>query len=60
MTPYGLRHSFATFCSERGMNQVVLIKLFGHSDFNTSQKYYISISNKRMKLAMEKAYKSIL
>lgn len=42
------------------MNQFVLRKLTGHSDFNTTQKYYISISNKRKKLAMEKAYKSIL
>lgn len=60
MTPYGLRHSFASFCSEKGMDQLVLMKLMGHSDFNTTQKYYISISNKRKKLAMEKAYKSIL
>lgn len=60
MTPYGLRHSFASFCSEKGMDQLVLMKLMGHSDFNTTQKYYISTSNKRKKLAMEKAYKSIL
>lgn len=60
MTPYGLRHSFASFCSEKGMDQLVLMKLMGHSDFNTTQKYYISISNKRKKLAMEQAYKSIL
>lgn len=60
MTPYGLRHSFASFCSEKDMDQLVLMKLMGHSDFNTTQKYYISIYNKRKKLAIEKAYKSIL
>lgn len=60
MTPYRLRHSFASFCSEKDMDQLVLMKFMGHSDFNTIQKYYISISNKRKKLAMEKAYKSIL
>lgn len=60
MTPYRLRHSFASFCSEKDMDQLVLMKFMGHSDFNTTQKYYISISNKRKKLAMEKAYKSIL
>ena len=60
MTPYGLRHSFASFCSEKGMDQLVLMKIMGHSDFNTTQKYYISISNKRKKLAIEKAYESIL
>lgn len=60
MTPYRLRHSFASFCFEKDMDQLVLMKFMGHSDFNTTQKYYISISNKRKKLAMEKAYKSIL
>lgn len=60
MTPYGLRHSFAPFCSEKDMDQLVLMKLMGHSNFNTTQKYYISICNKRKKLGMEKSYKSIL
>lgn len=50
MTPYGLRHSFATFCSEQGMEEIVLMRLMGHSDFNTTQKYYIVVSSKRNKL----------
>lgn len=57
MTPYGLRHSFATFCSENGMEQIVLMKLMGHSDFNTTLKYYIYVSNRRKKKAMEQVYK---
>ncbi len=57
MTPYGLRHSFATFCSEQGMEQIVLMRLMGHTDFQTTQKYYIRVSPKRKKLAMQKAYK---
>lgn len=36
------------------------MKLIGHLDFNTTQKYYISISNKRKRLAIEKAYENIL
>lgn len=59
MTPYGLRHSFATFCSEQGMDEIVLMRLMGHSDFNTTQKYYICVSSKRKKQAMKEVYKSI-
>ena len=59
MTPYGLRHSFATFCSEQGMEQIVLMRLMGHSDFNTTQKYYICVSSKRKKEAMQNVYKNI-
>lgn len=59
MTPYGLRHSFATFCSEEGMEEIVLMKLMGHSDFNTTQKYYIVVSSRRKKQAMQQVYKNI-
>lgn len=59
MTPYGLRHSFATFCSEQGMDEIVLMRLMGHSDFNTTQKYYICVSSKRKKQAMQKVYMDI-
>ena len=59
MTPYGLRHSFATFCSEQGMDEIVLMRLMGHANFDTTQKYYIVVSNKRKKQAMQQVYKSI-
>lgn len=59
MTPYGLRHSFATFCSESGMEEIVLMRLMGHTDFQTTQKYYIRVSAKRKKLAMQEVYKVI-
>lgn len=59
MTAYGLRHSFATFCSEQGMEEIVLMRLMGHSDFNTTQKYYIVVSSKRKKQAMQQVYKTI-
>lgn len=49
LTPYGLRHSFATFMSEQGMRDIVLMKLMGHADFGTTQKYYIFVSNERNK-----------
>lgn len=59
MTPYGLRHSFATFCSEQGMEEIVLMKLMGHANFNTTQKYYICISSKRKQQALKQVYKNI-
>lgn len=59
VTPYGLRHSFATYCSENGMEEIVLMKLMGHSNFETTQKYYIKVSAKRKRLAMQEAYKVV-
>lgn len=59
VTPYGLRHSFATYCSEHGMEEIVLMKLMGHSNFETTQKYYIKVSAKRKRLAMQEAYKLV-
>lgn len=59
VTPYGLRHSFATYCSEQGMEEIVLMKLMGHSNFETTQKYYIKVSDKRKRLAMQEAYKVV-
>lgn len=59
MTPYGLRHSFATFCSEEGMDEIVLMRLMGHSSFDTTQKYYICVSSRRKRQAMQEVYKNI-
>ena len=35
------------------------MKLIGHSDFNTTQKYYICVSNRRKQQAMQQVYKNI-
>lgn len=59
ITPYTLRRSFATFCAERGMEEIVLMRLMGHSSFQTTQKYYIRVSSKRKRLAMQEAYKVV-
>ncbi len=56
ITPYGLRHSFATFLSEQGMRDIVLMKLMGHADFSTTQKYYIFVSDVRKKQEYEQAW----
>lgn len=56
LTPYGLRHSFATFMSEQGMRDIVLMKLMGHAEFSTTQKYYIFVSDERKKQEYELAW----
>lgn len=56
LTPYGLRHSFATFLSEQGMRDIVLMKLMGHAEFSTTQKYYIFVSDERKKIEYQKAW----
>lgn len=41
-----LRHTFATRCIESGMSAVVLSKLLGHSDIETTLNTYTSVFNK--------------
>lgn len=47
LTVYGLRHSFATHCRELGMEPEVLAKLMGHTEYETTQKYYVHVSKQR-------------
>lgn len=59
MTVYGFRHSFATLMSEKGMDKEVLREIMGHADFETTDFYYIFISDKRKKEEFEKAHDNI-
>lgn len=59
MTVYGFRHSFATLMSEKGMNKEVLREIMGHANFETTDFYYIFISDKRKKEEFEKAHDNI-
>lgn len=56
MTVYGLRHSFATNCSSEGLPPEVLHILMGHSDFDTTRKYYIHITDARKQQEALKLY----
>lgn len=56
MTVYGLRHSYATLCSSLGIPPEVLHILMGHSDFDTTRRYYIHISEARKQQEMLKLY----
>ena len=41
-----LRHTYATRCIESGMSAVVLSKLLGHADIETTLNTYTTVFNK--------------
>lgn len=59
MTVYGFRHSFATLMSEKGMDREVLRELMGHAEFETTDFYYIHISEERKKKEYERVHEEI-
>jgi len=59
MTVYGLRHSFATFCREKGMEPKILMVIMGHAEYNTTVKYYVGVSIKMRKRAMADVYNDV-
>ena len=59
MTVYGFRHSFATLMSEQGMDREVLRELMGHSEFETTDFYYIHISEERKKKEFERIHEEM-
>lgn len=58
VTPYGLRHSFATYWSEKGMDDVVLQALMGHADYKTTRKFYIKVNQKHIEQEILKIQKA--
>mgnify|MGYP004540896269 CR=1 FL=1 len=56
VSPYGLRRSFATLCAEKGIDKLVLMKLMGHSDYQTTVQYYIKVTSKQKKQAIKNIY----
>lgn len=57
MVLYGLRHSFATHCRYLGMSPEVLAPLMGHTQYETTQKYYIHISSQQKREELQKIQK---
>lgn len=54
-----MRHSFTTFCKEKGMEAEILMVIMGHAEYSTTVKYYIGISVKRRKRAIEDVYNDV-
>ena len=50
ITPYQLRHTFATICVERGINVFLLQQLMGHSDIAMTRRY-TDINGKELEMA---------
>lgn len=54
MTVYGFRHSFASLMSEKKMDSEVLKEIMGHSEYETTEFYYVHISEERKKKEYER------
>lgn len=59
VSPYVLRHSFATYCFEKGMKELTLMKIMAHSSFETTHRYYIRVSKKIKEREMEEVFKEV-
>ena len=58
--PYDLRHSFATFCRDAGIELNTVVQWMGHADANMVLKIYDEVSNDRSKKEAEKLEKALL
>ena len=54
LTPYNLRHTFATEMAEKGMPMKTLQYLMGHSDIRVTANIYTHISPKMIADARDK------
>lgn len=51
--PHVLRHTCLTNLKNNGVDGVIIQKLAGHSDYNTTAKYYLSVSSEDIKNAVD-------
>ena len=58
VTPYGLRKSFATYWADKGMKEEILMRLMGHSNYETTVKHYIKVSTKQIREEMQRVSKA--
>lgn len=58
--PYDLRHSFATFCRDAGIELNTVVQWMGHADANMVLKIYDEVSDNRSKNEAEKLEKALI
>lgn len=58
--PYDLRHSFATYCRDAGVELNTVVQWMGHADANMVLKIYDEVSNDRSKTEAEKLEKALI
>ena len=54
ISPHALRHSFATFCLQRGIDMKVLQTIMGHSSMSVTSDIYTHVLNERKIEEMKK------
>jgi len=54
LSPYYLRHTYATNLAEMGVNLRTAQYLLGHANMNTTAKVYTHVTNKMLDTAREK------
>lgn len=54
ITPYMIRHTFATRCFESGMDTKVVQQLMGHAHYSTTMDIYVHVMGDKLKAEVEK------
>ncbi len=54
ITPHGMRHNFITMCWEAGMDVLLVMKIVGHADYQTTMNIYTHLSRKHLDQAKVK------
>lgn len=48
ITPHAMRHNFITMCWEPGMDVLLVMKIVGHADYQTTMNIYTHLSRKHL------------
>lgn len=54
ITPHAMRHNFITMCWEAGMDVLLVMKIVGHADYQTTMNIYTHLSRKHLDKAKAK------
>lgn len=60
LTPHAIRHNFITICWEHGMDELLTMKIVGHTDYQTTRNIYTHLNKKHLdnaKLKMDEMFR---